>query len=236
MGNVRYINIAAQRAWGWDYLWPHYATISSEPSEAAMAADPLWIAGSGGGYSVSERRPPYQSVIANIGSYTADPYLSPTTFANFPGTSISLPTKWLAWADGGTGVVPPPATITGTAAGRAVPDLSTDADPDTGYLLYFSKQSPALEPGWGGTSFGAPQLNGSAAVIDSFLHHRVGFWNPVIYRFAAHSYTPFTPLNASGANNDNLYYTGTAGHIYNPGTGLGVPNLGKLALAFKNHG
>jgi hypothetical protein len=28
---------------------------------------------------------------------------------------------------------------------------------------------PVLQGGWGGTSFSAPQLNGSTAVIDSFL-------------------------------------------------------------------
>ncbi len=37
---------------------------------------------------------------------------------------------------------------------------------------------------WGGTSFVAPQLNGSTAVIDSYLGHRVGLWNPSIYAFA----------------------------------------------------
>ncbi len=250
LGNISYITIPAQRAWGYDYLWPYYATLSyitGDPTEHQFAADPAWTGGSGGGYSVVEPRPAYQSKIANIGSYTAVPYLTPTTYVTF-GTATActgpttagipcVPTAWSTWADGGTGVVAPPAVTTGTASGRAVPDLSADSDPDTGYELYFSGQSPRLESGWGGTSFVAPQLNGSAAVIDSFLHHRSGFWNPAIYRFAARSFTPFTPLNGSGASNDNLYYTGGgAGHIYNPGTGLGTPNLGKLALDFKNHG
>jgi kumamolisin len=119
-----------------------------------------------------------------------------------------------------------------------VPDIVADADPYTGYEEYFSKWpgGGGTELGWGGTSFVAPQLNGSAAVIDSFLHHRTGFWNPAIYRFAAvRSWTPFTPLSSPSANNDNLYYTGTAGHIYNAGSGLGVPNLDKLALDFRRH-
>ncbi len=73
-------------------------------------------------------------------------------------------------------------------------------------------------------------------MIDSLLNRRTGFWNPEIYKFAVHSYTSFHPLNAAGASNDNLYYTGTAGTKYNPGTGLGTPNLGKLALDFRNHG
>ncbi len=251
IGNISYISIPAQRAWGYDYLWPYYNTLSyitGDTTEAQFASDPAWTGGSGGGYSLSEPRPAYQSKIANIGDYTAVPYLTPTTYVTFGTTTTCtgptaagipcVPTAWTTWADGGTGVVAPPAVTTGTASGRAVPDLSADADPDTGYELYYSGQSPKLEAGWGGTSFVAPQLNGSAAVIDSYLHHRTGFWNPAMYRFAAQSYTPFSPMDANGpANeNDNLFYAGTAGHIYNPGTGLGTPNLGKLALDFKNHG
>jgi kumamolisin len=242
-------NITAQRAWGYDYLWPYYATLSyltpADTTEGQFAADPFWAGGSGGGYSVVEQRPAYQSKIANIGDYTAVPYLTPLNYVTFGTTTPCtgpttagipcVPTIWSTWADGGSGVVAPPAVTTGTAAGRAVPDLSADADPDTGYLLYFGGQ---LQAGWGGTSFVAPQLAGSAAVIDAYLHHRAGFWNPAIYRFAAQSYTPFSPMdgNSSANENDNLFYTGTAGHIYNPGTGLGTPNLGKLALDFKNHG
>jgi len=73
-------------------------------------------------------------------------------------------------------------------------------------------------------------------VIDSYLHHRVGFWNPAIYQFAAASGSPFTPLDTSGGSNDNIYYTGTKGTIYNPATGLGTPDLAKLAADFARHG
>ncbi|HEY2316224.1 MAG TPA: S53 family peptidase [Streptosporangiaceae bacterium] len=252
-GVLSYITIPRQRAWGWDYLWPDYATLSyvtGDTTEAQLAADPTEMGGSGGGYSLVERRPAYQSAIANIGEYRAVPYLAPDTSADVLfGTKTSctgpvakvpcVPTAWTTWADGATAPVPAPHWISGSAAGRAVPDIAADADPYTGYEVYFSGFPAAfggtLEDGWGGTSFVAPQLAGSAAVIDSYLHHRAGFWNPLIYKFAAHSYTPFVPLDASGAHNDNLYYTGTADHIYNPGTGLGTPNLGKLALDFKYH-
>ncbi len=247
------INIPAQRAWGWDYLWPYFATISyitGDVTEAAFAADPNFTAGGGGGYSTVEARPAYQNDVPNVGNFSAVPYLTPANGVTYntttpcalptpitPQTGLPcLPTTWTTWADGGSGVVAPPAAVTGTATGRAVPDVVADADPDTGYELYYSGQFPALEAGWGGTSFVAPQLNGSAAVIDSYLHHRTGFWNPAIYRFAAQSYTPFAPIDTTGATNTNLYYTGTSGAKYNPGTGLGTPNLGKLASDFKNHG
>jgi kumamolisin len=250
MGTITDITLTSQRAWGWDYLWPYFSTLSyltNDTTEGQLAADPAWAAGSGGGYSGSEPRPAYQAAIANIGDYTAVPYLTPdpASYVDFGATTACtppvtsgvpcVPTRWTTWAGTSTTVVQPPATITGTASGRAVPDIALDADPDTGYQLYFSGQSPMLQPGWGGTSFVAPQLAGSAAVIDSFLHHRTGFWNPPMYRFAVAAYTPFTPLSSSGASNDNLYYTGTAGDIYNPGTGLGTPNLYKLALDFKRH-
>jgi kumamolisin len=242
------INIKSQRAWGWDYLWPYYATLSSitgDATEGAFAADPFWTAGGGGGYSVVESRPAYQSKIKGIGSFSAVPYLEPdpgsyvsfgTTTPCTPPSVTALPcvpTTWDPWTPvSSPGVAAPPAVITGTATGRAVPDIVADADPDTGYELYYGG---TLQDGWGGTSFVAPQLNGSAAVIDSYLGHRTGFWNPAIYKFATHKYTPFDPIDTSGASDTNLYYTGTAGHKYNAGTGLGTPNLSKLALDFKYH-
>ena len=75
----------------------------------------------------------------------------------------------------------------------------------------------------------APQFNGSTAVIDSYLGHRIGLWNPSVYSFAAGGDSPVTPLNQVGTGNDNIFYTGNPGQLYNEATGLGVPNLAKLA-------
>ena len=76
----------------------------------------------------------------------------------------------------------------GYGSGRAVPDVAADADPFSGYLLYEPSFAgvgePVLQGGWGGTSFVSPQMNGSTAVIDSYLGHRVGLWNPSIYAAA----------------------------------------------------
>ncbi|HEX3807340.1 MAG TPA: hypothetical protein VHV52_11230, partial [Gaiellaceae bacterium] len=88
----------------------------------------------------------------------------------------------------------------------------------------------------GGTSFVAPQLNGTTAVIDSALGRRVGFWNPAIYKFAGQHNSPFAPLDTAGTTNDNLYYSGAPGNVYNVGSGLGVPDFAKLASDFgSNH-
>jgi hypothetical protein len=57
-----------------------------------------------------------------------------------------------------------------------------------------------------------------------------------IYRFAKMKSSPFTPLNTPGTTNDNLYYSGMPGTLYNPATGLGTPDLAKLAADFANPG
>jgi subtilase family serine protease len=224
--------VSAQRTWGWDWLWPYWSqfTCIASPgsttqvpctSEAEFAEqNPI---GGGGGFSVYEPTPAYQQDVNSANQFSAVEYLTPTDYQYADG--MSLPTAW--------NFNPNPSTSRGFGAGRATPDVSTDADPFTGYEVYDSQYSPnALEAGWGGTSFVAPQLNGSTALIDSYLGHRVGFWNPEIYRLAALGNSPFTPLDTSGANNDNLYYSGTPGHIYNVGSGLGYPDFAKLAWDF----
>jgi kumamolisin len=232
------VTIPAERAWGWDWQWPYYALFPTTQggttpfsSEGAFAVTD--VVGSGGGYSTVEHRPGYQRLIPGLGSYSAVPYLTPTDYQAQLGTTISLPTEFSAW-DAATNSPVPPAVTTGYAAGRAEPDLSADGDPYTGYVEYFiGFPGNHIQDGWGGTSFVAPEMNGSAAVIDSDLGHRVGFWNPFIYRFALLSNSPFSPIDTTGGTNTNLYYTGTAGAIYNPGTGLGTPDVAKIAADFR---
>jgi subtilase family serine protease len=211
--------IPAQRTWGWDWLWPDWAQWGAT-SETAFAESQ--VGGGGGGYSTDESVPSYQRDVSGLGSYRDVEYLTPTDYTTTDG--LSLPTEW--------SFNPAPSVASGYAGGRAVPDVAADADPFTGYLLYDPLQSPTLEGGWGGTSFVAPQMNGSTALIDQYVGHRVGLWNPQIYRFATSGNDPFTPLDNSSTSNDNLYYTGTPGAVYNPGSGLGTPNLAQLAYDF----
>jgi subtilase family serine protease len=163
-----------------------------------------------------------QQGAVNSGSYSDVQYLTPADFGTVDG--LYLPTQWSFTAA--------PVVQQGDGTGRGVPDLATDADPFTGYLLYDPLASPSLQSGWGGTSFGAAQMNGAAAVIDQYIGHRAGLWNPAIYDFAVGASSPFTPLSAQGTSNDNLYYTGTPGQVFNPGSGLGYPDLAKLAGDF----
>ncbi|HVB42426.1 MAG TPA: S53 family peptidase [Streptosporangiaceae bacterium] len=209
-------SISTERTWGWDWLWPHFADFGF-PSQADMAfSNPI---GGGGGFSVYERTPFYQQLVPSAHHFSAVEYLTPTNFMTVQG--MNLPTAW--------DFNPSPSVITGWGNGRATPDVSADADPFTGYLLDFQG---SVQGGWGGTSFVAPQLNGSTAVIDSMLGHRVGLWNPAIYRFAVGHRSPFTPLDTPSADNDNLFYTGTRGQIFNVGSGLGTPDLARLAADF----
>ena len=231
------VTIPAERAWGWDWLWPVLANAFGV-DVGTIATDPQFLGGGGGGYSTIEALPSYQRGVSGVNQFSAVPYLTPTDPVTANGLTFDT-----AWSFNGLN---PPLTYGAGNGGRAVPDVSTDADPETGYqLLYtfgdsceFDPNNPCTTPPppsieqFGGTSFVAPQLNGATAAIDSVLGRRVGVWNPAIYRFAQQHDSPFSPLDTPGTSNDNLYYSGTPGTLYNPATGLGTPDLAKLALDF----
>jgi kumamolisin len=210
----------AQRIWGWDYLWAPIAQITGETE--AQVAEGL-VVGGGGGYSVVESEPSYQRGVSGVNDYHAVEYLTPTDYTEVaPG--LTEPTAWT--------FNPTPSVTFGFGnGGRVVPDLATDADPQTGYLIYGASAGGLNE--YGGTSFVDPQMNAAAVVIDSYLGHRVGFWNPAMYGAVASGHDPFTQINTTGTSSDNIYYTGNPGQAYNPGTGLGMPNLAELAGIFR---
>ena len=207
------VTIPYERTWGWDYLYPYWHDLGAS-SEASWATS--HVVGGGGGYSALYPTPWYQANVPGVNRFTAIPWLTP----------INGNTAWQ--------FNPDPSLIQGQATGRNIPDLAMNADPQTGYAVYSTLFGGNDWRKIGGTSFVAPQLAGITAVINGFVGTRVGWWNPQIYSFAQHSPSPFHPLDASGATNDNLYYTGTAGSLYNPGSGLGTPNFGLLAQDFKH--
>lgn len=215
------VGVTQERAWAWDYLWQPLATLTGKSLLDTAKAN---IEGGGGGYSDIEPRPLYQRGISGVDTYSAVQYLTPTNYQSMYG--LSLPTDWTLNMT--------PTVITGHGKGRAEADVSANADPYSGYLLYApSAAGGALQAGWGGTSFVAPQFNGATAVIDEALGHRVGLWNPAMYRFAGSRVSPVTPLNTQGTASNNLYYTGTPGTLYNPAVGLGTPNLAIFAAKLR---
>ena len=220
------VNVTAERAWGWDYLWAPIAPLLGLTLTQSAEA---FVAGGGGGYSNVEQMPSYQYGVPGTHFFSAVQYLTPTNIQNVGG--VNEPTAWI--------FNPTPSVTHGVGAGRALPDVSADADPETARLewspSFLDTRGPELQGGWGGTSFVAPQLNGVAAVIDSALGHRVGFWNPSIYDFATQHNSPFNSLNTSGTTNDNIFFTGTPGTAFNAAVGLATPNISQLAKDFRDN-
>jgi subtilase family serine protease len=243
------VDIPEQITWGWSYLWPLYKAFG-EPSEQATALTTGFEGGGNGGYSAIEPRPSYQDGVSGVNAFNDYEYLTPTDEQSVDG--LTEPTAF------SFDPVPPLGSGT-SSSGRAMPDLSFDGDPQTGYAVYDPQFKAAYGAGvvqFGGTSFVAPQLNAVSAIYASAIGHRVGFWNPVIYAAAQTAGSPFTPIDIdqqfqgseylsttsakTGAttalpgafSSDNLYYTGMPGTDYNPGSGLGYANLGQLEGAF----
>lgn len=212
------VTIPTERAWAWDYLYPLWQDFG-QTSEAAWAEQ--LIVGGNGGYSELFPEPWYQQGVSGVDHFHAVQWFTPTQ----NDTNFAFNAN-------------PPVVAGQSNGGRALPDLSMNADPETGYTIYSTLFDPASSfggpwaYGYGGTSFVAPQLNGITALINQSVGGRVGFWNPQIYQFAQAPNSPFTPLDNTGTDNDNLYYSGTAGTIYNPATGLGTPDVAALASDF----
>ena len=116
--------------------------------------------------------------------------------------------------------------------GRNVPDISFNADPDTGYVLYYTSSVSGfgIFPFFGGTSFVAPQLNGVSALLGEYLHgSRLGLLNFPLYLLGltGQGYRgPDAPLHAI-AYGDNWFYFGRDG--YSPAAGLGTLDVANFA-------
>ncbi len=96
--------------------------------------------------------------------------------------------------------------------GRGVPDVSGDADPETGYNVIVDGSATVI----GGTSAVAPLWAGLLARINQSLGKNVGYVNPLLY--AAKSAATFHDIT-SGTNG-----TYSAGPGWDACTGLGSPD------------
>jgi len=129
---------------------------------------------------------------------------------------------------------------------RQVPDVSADADPNTGYTIFYNGGWTAI----GGTSAAAPLWAAAAALTDAspfckdYGSGTPGMFPPALYAFvgALQSYVYGSPnellSDVTSGNNDYTFsgYTGglypaTTG--YDMATGLGTPLLGGLTAAGK---
>ena len=124
------------------------------------------------------------------------------------------------------GLLLPPPVNPGAAAGRGVPDVSGNADPNSGYQI----RVDGIDTVVGGTSAVAPLWAGLFALINQSLGASVGFANTILYSITVSSFRALNDITQG--NNDT---TGQFGGRYlavngwDPCTGLGTPN-GELLL------
>lgn len=130
----------------------------------------------------------------------------------------------------------------GVAGGycREVPDVSADADPSTGYVIYWTDSSnqPDLQSGWqaiGGTSAASPVWAALIALADSShgcaRSGPLGYVLPALYRSASSAYAADFNDVTTG-NNDFTQTNGgqyAAAPGYDEASGLGSPNGAALA-------
>jgi len=110
---------------------------------------------------------------------------------------------------------------TASGGGRGVPDVSGDADPQTGYSIRVDGKTMVI----GGTSAVAPLWAGLIAVANQQNGQPAGFIQPAIY--AAKNRTAFR--DTTGGNNGGFQ----AGPGWDACTGLGSPIAPRLIAAIK---
>jgi subtilase family serine protease len=119
--------------------------------------------------------------------------------------------------------------------GRMVPDVSADADPQTGYAVFIVNVHLVGEDDeYGGTSAAAPLWSGLIALLVQSVGRRIGFFNPTLYALGAQAASfPAAPFHDITTGN-NLYYPATPG--YDLATGWGTPDGAALAADLKQLG
>lgn len=139
------------------------------------------------------------------------------------GGGISAMNPLPSWQ---TGIVP--ASVNpGHDTGRGVPDVCGDADPSTGYQIFYSGQANVV----GGTSAVAPLWAGLVARINQKLSTPVGYFNPLLYgKFGKSS--AFHDIIKG--NNDTTGHVGgySAAKGWDACTGWGSPDGANLLPAF----
>ncbi len=191
-------SLSRESVWGWDYISQYF-----QNNFGVDITNQVFSVGGGGGVSVIWPLPLYQRFTSGIRKSEANQ----TLFLPQYGINYTLPAHYL---------------------GRNEPDISLNADPETGYSLVSSLDGPGLQTFYGGTSFVAPQLNGISALLRQSTHGRLGLWNPQVYALQnIFGYGPFSSFDDIRAG-DNWFYQGK--HGYEPGAGIGTLDVSNLAV------
>ncbi|NPD65705.1 S8/S53 family peptidase [Lichenicola cladoniae] len=186
------ISVAQEQAWGWDYI------VNEAAAQGKASLEPIanfFSVGAGGGVSSYFGAPWYQQGVGGITKTKPGQTLTQDNGAG-PVTQYVLPAKF---------------------AGRNSPDISANADPESGYQLIEEGQVVDF---FGGTSFVAPQLNGVNALFTQALG-RTGQLNPAVYEFSNLTSTDIK-------TGDNWGYKAKTG--YDNAVGNGSLDAYKLAI------
>jgi kumamolisin len=115
---------------------------------------------------------------------------------------------------------------------REVPDVSADADPNTGYAIFYGGQWGGI----GGTSAAAPTWAAFTALVNASSGcggKAIGFANPALYA-AAGTWFGSDFIDITSRNNDSTGTNGgrfTAGAGFDMASGLGTPVASALSTA-----
>lgn len=206
-GNIGNISNKNERAWGSNFI----KVLQSKPE--LLKKDPIirlkLTVGGGGGFSEIYATPSYQKGVPGVNTFNARKLL---TKYNYPILNAPL--------------------ISGTGQGRNFPDISANADALTPYIVYQKEKGQSPWSLGAGTSIVGPQMAGAIADLNSGRSTRMGFLNAQIYQLATTQNSPFNLLNSTTDNN-NMYYTGQPGTVYNQALGLGTVNFEKLFEEYK---
>src|SRR5581483_2921077 len=186
-----------------------------------------------GGTRVNALGPRPSETVWNDGVATGASGGGISTFWKMPDYQTEAPSS-LHVINGGSSGSP-----CGASSGdcREVPDVSADAAPSTGYVIYWNGAGTAGlgEPqGWqvvGGTSGAAPAwaaLIALANASSACSGTRVGFANPALYNDAANFNDTTSGNNDMTGSNLGQF---AAGPAYDMATGLGTPNGAALTGA-----
>jgi kumamolisin len=207
------INIAHEQVWGWDYLEGLCTALGFDPISCG-----IYGVGSGGGVSIMFGLPWYQLDLAGVQASRPGQLFRDGSFyqLNFG--------------------IPPSYKLPAHYQGRNVPDISANADPQTGYSIYYTSSSSGfvILTFIGGTSFVAPQLNGVAALLGQDNGgRRVGLLNFALYGLAQGwlNDSASDPAIRTISRGDNWFYHGRGG--YSPAAGLGTLDVEDFANALR---
>jgi kumamolisin len=182
-----------------------------------------------GGTSLTLNNNAYSSEVVWNNGYASS---SGLVFAGGGGVSSTWPLP--AWQQG--------PGVNSSSSGREVPDVSLDADPNTGYAVYCTVSAACGSGGWfplGGTSAAAPMWAAFMALTNEKTLHdggfNIGFINPYLYQIDQNAggtsyindFHDITTGNNDGMNDGGTTYPATAN--YDMASGLGSYNAWNLA-------